>query len=65
MENQFIFEVSAVLKLFSSFMQGNFRQDVSNPSSSPPAPALVPPRAQYFVIVGGLACCKDDLGCAR
>ena len=25
----------------------------------------VPPRAQYFVVVGGLACCKDDLGCAR
>ena len=24
-----------------------------------------PPRAQYFVVVGGLACCKDDLGCAR
>ena len=21
--------------------------------------------AQYFVVVGGLACCKDDLGCAR
>ena len=19
----------------------------------------------YFVVVGGLACCKDDLGCAR
>ena len=27
--------------------------------------AYVPPRAQYFVVVGGLACCKDDLGCAR
>ena len=26
---------------------------------------LPPPRAQYFVVVGGLACCKDDLGCAR
>ena len=25
----------------------------------------VPPRAQYFVVVGGLVCCKDDLGCAR
>ena len=25
----------------------------------------LPPRAQYFVVVGGLACCKDDLGCAR
>ena len=24
-----------------------------------------PPRAQYFVVVGGLGCCKDDLGCAR
>ena len=23
------------------------------------------PRAQYFVVVGGLAFCKDDLGCAR
>ena len=26
---------------------------------------VLPPRAQYFVVVGGLACCKDDLGCAR
>ena len=25
--------------------------------------AGTPPRAQYFVVVGGLACCKDDLGC--
>ena len=31
--------------------------------SSRPEP--LPPRAQYFVVVGGLACCKDDLGCAR
>ena len=29
-----------------------------------PGPSM-PPRAQYFVVVGGLACCKDDLGCAR
>ena len=28
-------------------------------------PMQLPPRARYFVVVGGLACCKDDLGCAR
>ena len=30
-----------------------------------PSRTRSPPRAQYFVVVGRLACCKDDLGCAR
>ena len=34
------------------------------PDAGEPHPGR-PPRAQYFVVVGGLACCKDDLGCAR
>ena len=41
-----------------------FPPSLAFPSGNP-SPFPLPPRAQYFVVVGGLACCKDDLGCAR